>query len=160
MDEKAVHRVKARLTISAATRLALAFGLAGSVPVFFLSLLVSAPDWEPGEAAAAAAFASGLFAAFGYVVAFYLRLICWVREAFLIERRVQALHHLRHAGGLCVVLLGFFLAALYLRYEVVPTGMRGRLHYFLVWDRWTGDVKVEARLRSVRDEAETMSVAY
>ncbi len=56
------------------------------------------------------------------------------------------------AGGVALFLgaawaLAGYLVAAYLRYEIVATGTRGGVHYFLVWDRWSGEVKVEARTR-------------
>jgi hypothetical protein len=132
----------------------------GAAAWFVWWTLYQWPDVTFLRAAKASAYAGGLFGALGYAVAGYLRLASWVGDGFFAQGRGRALRHLRLVGVLAVIAVAGIFAAVYLRYEVVASGNRGGVQYYLVWDRWTGEVKVEARLRPSFDEVEHWETAY
>ena len=109
------------------------------------------PDVDFLRVAEISAYAGGFFGALGYAVAGYLKLVSWVGDGFFAQGRGQALRHLRLVGVLAVVAAAGLFAAVYLRYEVVASDNLGPLQYYLVWDRWTGKVKVERELRREPD---------
>jgi len=63
-------------------------------------------------------------------------------------------------GVLAIVTMAAAFVAVYLRYEVVASDNRGPLQYYLVWDRWTGEVKVEAGLRPETEEVRHGQAVY
>ncbi len=143
--------------LPSATRLALALALLATIPALLWAALARTP---PLDAAGLALVLAAVWAIVGYLVALYLGMISWVREAFRAERRLHALRHLRFVCGLALAATVIALAAAYLRYEIVATGMRGGMHYYLVWDRWSGEVRVEAQGYGDRGEPRAWRAAY
>jgi hypothetical protein len=134
--------------ISPSTRLALAFGLFGAACGAIWLLIDEHTLDDASELAMAVAFAAALGTLLGYLAAAYLWVVAWIHDAFRARRRTYLLRHLRAAGTACALAAAAIFAAAYFRYEMVPTGMSGRVHYYLVRDRWTGEVWVDAQLRA------------
>lgn len=146
--------------LSAATRLALALGLLGPVPVLVCVLLISRAEFDAATLGGLALLLAAAWAALGYLIALYLGVVSRVREGFRAAGRLHTLRHLRVLCVLSVVLGALVLTAVYLRYEIVATGTRGGLHYYLVWDRWNGEVKVEAQPNRDRAEARNWPASH
>jgi hypothetical protein len=146
--------------VGAATRLAVAFAVLAAAISFVWSWLYAWPDVSYLHVLELAAYAGGFFGMLGYVLAGYLRLASWVGDGFFAEGRGRALRHLRLVGVLALIAVAGLFAAVYLRYEVVASGNRDGVQYYLVWDRWTGEVEVEARVRPSMDEVRHWETAY
>ena len=142
------------------TRLAVAFAVLGAVGWFVWWTLDAMPNVNFPHVVETSAYAAGYFGTLGYVVAGYLRLVSWAGDGFFAEGRGRALRHLRLVGVLALVTVAGVFAAVYLRYEVVASDNLGPLEYYLVWDRWTGEVKVEASLRPETKEVRHWQTAY
>ena len=136
-----------RFLLSYPTRLALALalpGLGGGIAWVLAEEGGSAAGWD---VLAFGGLTALPFALAGYLLAAYLGVVAWVRDAFRAARSLYLLRHLRTIVAMSALAAGAALAAAYFRYEVIPAGVRGSTHYYLVRDRWTGEVRIDFQIR-------------
>jgi len=158
-DRRAPAEPRSAPGISSATRLAVAFAVLGAA-AWFVGSVAFSEKLTLLQSAERSAYAGGYFGTLGYFVAGYLRLVSWVGDGFFAERRGRALRHLRFVGVLALVTVAAVFAAVHLRYEVIASGNRGWIQYYLVWDRWTGKVTVKVGWESSPEEVRHWKTAY